>query len=334
MAYNPKSDINEIAYLKREYERGKAAGDTGLMTYAQDSAKKYYDSLVANGYANDANYLKGANGMDAYHFSKTYSTPTTEKKKSSSKDLIDTYRTGVDNQMSEAESAARIAYDNAKKNAENEFNDAAKIYYNQYLKEKKALPQELAALGITGGAAETSLIQLGNDYLTNLNKAQIQKNSMLGDIEAQFAQQKATLAGQRAAAETDMAQMGYDDYWREKEFNENQRRTLTDEYNTAKGLDMNAQQLAESIKNNKIANNSEELNNALKVAEMGQFSLLAKYLGVTEKEARDGYLAFIYDSILTQQGAKANFKVPSVYDGTGPEDEKGTVKNTGVLKLD
>lgn len=175
MAYNPKSDINEVAYWKREYNNYKRKNDASGMQFAQDSAKKYYDNLVLNGYGTEANYLKGADEKSAFDYSKSYGV-NNDKANAYYDSYVDTYKKNVDSVQNSAISAANSQYEAGKLAVDNSYKDAAKAYYNQYLKEKKALPQQLAALGITGGAAESSLIELGNNYLSNLNQAQIQKN--------------------------------------------------------------------------------------------------------------------------------------------------------------
>ena len=321
MAYSPKSDINEIAYLKREYNNYKKKGDTAGMQFAQDSAKKYYDNLVASGYGAEANYLKGADEKSAFDYSKGYGLSEQKKKTDAYYDsYVDTYKKNVDSAQSSAISAANAQYEAGKLSVDNSYKDAAKAYYNQYLKEKKALPQQLAALGITGGAAESSLIELGNNYLNNLNQAQIQKNQAMADLEAQKAGVLADAEMNRANAENDIARMAYEKMLGDRDFDMQKRQYLDNSWLSTKGFDenkrMNDYQIEDAMYQRGLterAYNDQQTQlayeRALEAVNTGNFAPLAQLWGITPEEAYQRYMNFIKDSeyarYAAQYGAKA-----------------------------
>ena len=322
MAYSPKSDINEIAYLKRQYNKYKANNDTEGMQFAQDSAKKYYDSLIGRGYTQEASYLQGADAKTAFDYSKTYDVQKKVDKANNYYDsFVDTYKDNVKSAQEGAISAANAKYDAGKLAVDNTFKDTAKAYYNQYLKEKKALPQELAALGITGGAAESSLIELGNNYLGNLNQAQMQKNQAIADLEAQKAGVLADAEMNRANAENDIARLAYEKMLGDRDFDMAQRQYVdnswlnTQSFEHQKDVDnATLQQSNDSLwaeldlayknfEHNKamseaeLAMNQEAQNLQIifGMAEMGNFELLANYLSektgtpITAEDAKKAY---------------------------------------------
>lgn len=68
---------------------------------------------------------------------------------------------------------------NINQNAE----DNARQAYIQYMQSKKALPQQLAAQGITGGATETANLGLATTYQNNLNDINRNRINQIQDID-------------------------------------------------------------------------------------------------------------------------------------------------------
>ncbi len=344
MAYSPKSDINEIAYWKREYNNAKKKNDASGMQFAQDSAKKYYDNLVGKGYTAEADYLKGADEKSAFEYSKGYGLNEQKKKTDAYYDsYVDTYKKNVDSAQNSAISAANSQFEAGKLAVDNSYKDAAKAYYTQYLKEKKALPQNLAALGITGGAAESSMIELGNNYLNNLNQAQIQKNQAMADLEAQKAGAVANAEMNRANAENDIARLAYEKMLGDRDFDMSQRQYLDNAWLNTKTYDDSREDVKyDRTWNEKVYGDSRDdvmyqrgwnekvygdqqtqiaYERAMSDASMGNFDALAKLWGMTPDQAQQQYLAF-----LKGQKQATNFKKSSV-KGTVPGDEKGADGN-------
>ena len=74
-------------------------------------------------------------------------------------------------------------------NKSNEQDDASgRQNYVNYMQAQKRLPGELNALGIRGGASESSLIRLGNTYGTNVATNEAARGSALAGIKQTYAQ--------------------------------------------------------------------------------------------------------------------------------------------------
>lgn len=72
-------------------------------------------------------------------------------------------------------------------NASNaEYNNSARQNYVNYMQAQKRLPSELNALGINGGASESSLIRLGTNYGSNLASNESARNAALAGIRQQY----------------------------------------------------------------------------------------------------------------------------------------------------
>ena len=77
--------------------------------------------------------------------------------------------------------------DLAKSNAG--YDSTARQNYINYMQAQKRLPSELNALGIRGGASESSLIRLGTNYGSNVASNESARQGALNDIRKAYAQQ-------------------------------------------------------------------------------------------------------------------------------------------------
>ena len=92
------------------------------------------------------------------------------------------------------------------------YEDAARQYYINQMQQKKKLPEQLAAAGISNqGAAESTLSKINSDYTGALNSADVARQNALSEINnsianaqlqgtAQAAESAAQLASQKASA--------------------------------------------------------------------------------------------------------------------------------------
>lgn len=71
------------------------------------------------------------------------------------------------------------------------YNSTARQNYINYMQAQKSLPSSLNALGIRGGASESSLIRLGSNYGTNVASNEAARQTALKDIRNAYAQQLA-----------------------------------------------------------------------------------------------------------------------------------------------
>lgn len=81
------------------------------------------------------------------------------------------------------------------------YEDAARQYYINQMQQKKRLPEQLAAAGISNqGAAESTLSKINSDYTGALNSADVARQNALSDINNSIA--NAQLQGTAQAAES------------------------------------------------------------------------------------------------------------------------------------
>lgn len=72
-------------------------------------------------------------------------------------------------------------------NASNaEYDNSARQNYINYMQAQKRLPSELNALGINGGASESSLLRLGTNYGSNVASNESARNAALAGIRQQY----------------------------------------------------------------------------------------------------------------------------------------------------
>ena len=73
-----------------------------------------------------------------------------------------------------------------------QFRDGAQQSYIQYMQSKKALPQALAAQGLSGGLSESSLVDLEANYGENVAALKRSHNQQVADLNAAIENLKAT----------------------------------------------------------------------------------------------------------------------------------------------
>lgn len=92
-------------------------------------------------------------------------------------ELYEGYRKQAQEQQARNEAATKANYDNT-----------ARQNYILYRQAQKQLPSQLNALGIRGGAAESSLIRLGSNYGTNVANNEMARAQALDGIAQQYAE--------------------------------------------------------------------------------------------------------------------------------------------------
>lgn len=87
----------------------------------------------------------------------------------------------------------------ASKNATNaSYDSSAAGNYANYVKQQNALPEQLARQGVTGGASETALTRMANNYALNQGNNEASRNSALGQLQTSY---DTNLANLRQAVE-------------------------------------------------------------------------------------------------------------------------------------
>lgn len=88
-----------------------------------------------------------------------------------------------------------------------QYEDSQRQAYIQSMKAKKNLPQQMAAMGMTGGAAESSMLDLENQYGNARNGYQQSYNNALEDLDAQINDVYASGVENQAALEQQYRQL-------------------------------------------------------------------------------------------------------------------------------
>lgn len=89
--------------------------------------------------------------------------------------IRDAFRKQLEADRSAAESSSNAEYDNS-----------ARQNYINYMQARKSLPSQLNALGIRGGASESSALRLGTNYGSNVASNEAARNSALAAIRQQY----------------------------------------------------------------------------------------------------------------------------------------------------
>lgn len=88
-----------------------------------------------------------------------------------------------------------------------QYEDSQRQAYIQSMQAKKNLPQQMAAMGMTGGAAESSMLNLENQYGNARNSYQQSYNNALEDLDAQISDVYASGVENQAALEQQYRQL-------------------------------------------------------------------------------------------------------------------------------
>lgn len=94
------------------------------------------------------------------------------------------------------------------------YDDLTKQHYIDREMAEKNLPQQLAALGFTGGLAESSLLGIGYDYENNLNAAERARSQQLTEQQNYYAQALRDAAREKADMDS-AAQQQYFNYYQQ-----------------------------------------------------------------------------------------------------------------------
>jgi hypothetical protein len=89
--------------------------------------------------------------------------------------IRDAFRKQLESDKSSAEKSSNAEYDNA-----------ARQNYINYMQARKRLPSELNALGIRGGASESSALRLGTNYGSNVASNEAARATALANLRQQY----------------------------------------------------------------------------------------------------------------------------------------------------
>jgi len=94
----------------------------------------------------------------------------------------DTSNANLRNNFDQTRSDLQSAYDRSARNARDDSEQALRESYINYMMNRRNLNQELSALGLTGGAAESTLGSILNNYGNSRNAIETTRNRNLADL--------------------------------------------------------------------------------------------------------------------------------------------------------
>lgn len=204
-----------------------------------------------------------------------------------------------------------------------EYGKSDKQLYRGYRTAVRDLPQQLAAMGVTGGLSETSRVDLERGYGENLNASQLQRLAAIGDLEEGDAearrQREAALRQQNAqATQNYYAQLlGLGE---QKHAEERAAAQLADE--RAYAADVLADERAYAAEREAAAlERARQEQSAEALADMGDFSGYVKLGIMTEAQAELAKQAWIAQN--PELAAQMGYVKPSGGGYTGPGDDGG-----------
>ena len=98
----------------------------------------------------------------------------------------DTYRKDQSNLRDAYRKQATAERDQSVTTTNQNYDKSAKQNYINYMQAQKRLPSELNALGIRGGASESSLIRLGSNYGTNVANNESARGTAIAGINQAY----------------------------------------------------------------------------------------------------------------------------------------------------
>ena len=181
--------LNGRAYINRRLDGSNPAAMGVDAAYQQQLAAANQRAALAEQRAAEAEakasplvYSKGSAQpyMDAYNKSASMMKDAREEYRKSQSELRDAYRKQMETELN----------DNLTKSNQ-EYDASGRQNYINYMQAQKRLPDELNALGIRGGASESSLIRLGTNYGSNVASNESARQGALDAIRQAYAQQVA-----------------------------------------------------------------------------------------------------------------------------------------------
>ncbi len=110
--------------------------------------------------------------------------------------LADQYATGaralLDNQIGQLQSQLATS----KAGAASNYNSAAAQNYINYMRQRNALPEQLAAQGINGGASESAMVRMLNNYALNSGNTAASRAAAMAELQNSFDTNSANLRNQ------------------------------------------------------------------------------------------------------------------------------------------
>lgn len=170
------SDKQKIDAYKQAYADAQAKGDTAGMEKAHAGAEAIRSAYNYSGGTDGSEYrqLYGGN-IDTPYSNDIYNSNVGNKYKAMNEQISNmnasAVKQGIDNIEAQRDNIVKGYEDQARQN------------YIAYKQSEKALPQQMASQGLTGGMTETSNLQLATNYQTNNNNINVAKQNAMQELD-------------------------------------------------------------------------------------------------------------------------------------------------------
>lgn len=206
---------------KTDYGTATLKGGTGKAMNAISGATK---PAVTVPNANSAlSVLRGLGGVINIS-DKPQETPQEEQEKINYLDMAAAYEAAARANFEAQQEALSRQLDASKQSTSSNYDSAAAGNYVNYMKQQNALGEQLAAQGIRGGASESALARIGNNYALNQGNTTAQRYGALSQLQNAY---DTNIANMRANMENDIlanrlamqqAQFQYEDTLAQREY--------------------------------------------------------------------------------------------------------------------
>ena len=219
----------------------------------------------------------------------------------------------------------------AQTQANSEYDDLARQAFINMKLSQKALPQQLSALGISGGGSESANLKLQTNYQNNLHTSEQQRAQMLKDFALQGLQAQTQANSDIANINANAAQNALN-AWLSEQANQNSWNQWLANFQ------MQQQQYKDSLSQYEYEKQQNELTQAIEMAQLaGDYSRL-KAMGYDTsymEQLKDANLKqMALEALYTQaQTAKVNGSVKSGSGGGNSGSSGGTVSTGSDLSI-
>ena len=113
-------------------------------------------------------------------------------------DIAAAYEQQARQQLAQQEAAMAQQLAQSQNASNRDYGSAAAGNYINYMKQRNALPEQLAAQGIRGGASETAMVNMGNNYALTRGNTEASRIAALGQLQSTYDTNVANLRQQTA----------------------------------------------------------------------------------------------------------------------------------------
>lgn len=147
-----------------------------------------------------------------------------EEQKKNYLDIAAAYEAAARANFAQQQEAMARQLDASKQSTSSNYDSAAAGNYVNYMKQQNALGEQLAAQGIRGGASESALARIGNNYAQNQGNTTAQRYGALSQLQNSY---DTNIANMRSAMEENIlanrlameqAQLQYEDALAQREY--------------------------------------------------------------------------------------------------------------------